>query len=122
MNNMQFETELEEPESARPHHHEGKKRRGCFFYGCLTAVALVVVTVVSMVLVARGVMKRALSEYTVTSPLVLPSTGASEYEHAAVSARLTAFMESLKGDRPAGNIASDGILMPWLSTIRHGRN
>lgn len=75
-----------------------KKGRGCFFYGCITSVVLVLVMVVVGIFVVRGVKNWILS-YTDTSPMELPTVEVTDAEYEALQQRMSAFKEALeKGD------------------------
>lgn len=83
-----------EVESSEPE----KKPRGCFFYGCLTAVCL---SLVLLVLVGIGLYSgyrywtRMVNEYTSTTPMELPHVELPAEQAEALDARVDAFKKSL---------------------------
>jgi len=83
-----------EVESSEPE----KKPRGCFFYGCLTAVCL---SLVLLVLVGIAVYSgyryytRMVNEYTSTTPMELPHVELPQEQAEALDARVEEFKKSL---------------------------
>jgi hypothetical protein len=75
-----------------------KKRRGCFFYGCITSlvVALVLVLIVGFV-VAKivGYANAQIVQYTDTAPVPLPKADLPSNELAQLEARVSAFVKAL---------------------------
>lgn len=75
-----------------------KKRRGCFFYGCITsvAVALVLILVVGFGL-AKFVsyVNATILKYTDTVPVTLPTVDISSNELAQLEDRVSAFGKAL---------------------------
>src|SRR5690349_8252010 len=73
---------------------ETKKRRGCFFYGCLTVVVLALVVGIMAVLAVNYV-KNLINTYTDTSPMTLPKVEMPAAEYEALDKRVTAFKDSV---------------------------
>ncbi|MBI3851511.1 MAG: hypothetical protein HY298_14730 [Verrucomicrobia bacterium] len=71
-----------------------KKRRGCFFYGCLTVVVIAVVVGIMAVLAVNYV-KNLINTYTDTSPMALPKVEMPAAQYEALDKRVTAFKESV---------------------------
>jgi hypothetical protein len=70
------------------------KKRGCFFYGCITCVILLVVGIISLFVGGHYLFKFAngmVAEYTDTAPMTLPSAGLPANEMKILNARVTAF-------------------------------
>jgi len=71
-----------------------KKRRGCFFYGCITCLILFLVVGLIGVLAVRyfvGQINAAIIEYTDTSPMTLPKADMPADEVKKLQARIDAF-------------------------------
>lgn len=74
------------------------KGRGCFFYGCLTAVVLMLVVGIGGFLAVRyGLNKLAafVERYTETTPMALPAVQMPAAEYEALNKRVTAFTDAL---------------------------
>jgi hypothetical protein len=81
---------------------EIKKRRGCFFYGCITVLVLVVIVGIMAVL-AVNYFKNLINTYTDTGPMALPKVEMPAAEYEALDKRVHSFKESLdkqKGVEP----------------------
>jgi len=81
-----------------------KTRHGCFFYGCITGVVLLVVLLVGA-LVGIHVVKKKISglvnEYTDSQPMTLPTVQMSPADIAKLKQRWQAFEEAVRAPRPA---------------------
>ena len=83
-----------------------KEKKGCFFYGCLTAVILFLVCIVGVYIAINKAFKVAqeyADQYTETAPLRLESTSLTYEEFQSVRDRLVLFFEGLK----AGTLRED---------------
>lgn len=80
-----------------------KPRRGCFFYGCLTGLVLMVLLAVGG-LVAVHYAKKAISglvnQYTDTKPMTLPTVPMSPADAVKLQKRWQAFVEAVRARRP----------------------
>jgi hypothetical protein len=80
-----------------------KPRRGCFFYGCITGLVLLLLLAVGG-LVAVHYAKKAISglvnEYTDTKPMTLPTVQMSQADIDKLTKRWQAFEEAVKGQKP----------------------
>ena len=82
------------------------KRRGCFFYGCITSLAVLGVMAITIFFVTRYVINRVnrlLAEYTETSPMALPKVKMPAEELKKLKDRMAAFdgaMESQSNTAP----------------------
>lgn len=75
-----------------------KRRRGCFFYGCLTSSILLLVVLAGLLL---GYLK-ILNSFTDTKPAPLPSVNLSDSDMAEVRRRVDAFSQDIRsGKSPA---------------------
>jgi hypothetical protein len=79
---------------------EEKKGHGCFFYGCLTVVIVLVVAAIGVGLAIWKV-RRVAMEYTSDKPIEIPTLTFSPAQKTAFDARIQAFEEAMKGDQPA---------------------
>src|SRR5258708_25169887 len=71
-----------------------KKRRGCFFYGCVTCLILFLVVGLMAVLAVRyfaGQINAVIAQYTDTSPMALPTVNMPADEVKKLQARIDAF-------------------------------
>ncbi len=69
-----------------------KRRRGCFFYGCLTSSILALVVLAGLLL---GYLK-ILNTFTDTKPMALPTVNMSDAEIAQVRQRVDAFSQEIR--------------------------
>jgi hypothetical protein len=80
-----------------------KARRGCFFYGCITGLVLLVLLAVGG-LVAVHYAKKAISglvnEYTDTKPMTLPTVQMAQADIDKLKQRWQAFEEAVRAQRP----------------------
>lgn len=77
-----------------------KKEHGCFFYGCLTSViAAVVVAIVVWIGIVK--LKHLVNEYTSDKPADIPVVELPAQQMATLDARIQAFEQAMKEDRPA---------------------
>ncbi len=72
-----------------------KKKRGCFFYGCLTVIVLIVLGVVGLFVAVKVGINWAVRNYTVTEPLKLPEVQASQEEYIQVRDRVLSFLKAV---------------------------
>lgn len=83
-----------------------KKGRGCFFYGCLTLVVIVLLGIVGLVLGVRYALNKAVQQYTETQPMVIPKVQASSLEVTNLQERVKVF----KGALSAGTAVEPLVL------------
>ena len=57
-----------------------KPRRGCFFYGCITGLVLLVLLLVALLFGIHFAMKKLVNQYTDTKPMELPTVQMSQAE------------------------------------------
>lgn len=89
-----------------PAHHPAPQRKkpGCLFYGCLTAVILALIVGVGVGLgVWYGVKKlnEAVEQFTSTSPQAMPAVEMADDVYAALEKRVAVFGQALKDNQPA---------------------
>ena len=72
-----------------------KPRRGCFFYGCITGVVLLVMLLGALLLGLHYV-KKVVNRYTDTKPMELPTVQMSQAEMAQVKQRFEAFQQAVR--------------------------
>jgi hypothetical protein len=75
-----------------------QKKRGCFFYGCVTSLILLAVILLGMFLIGRYLISsanRMVTEYTDTSPVALPKTEMSPEQLKQLEARVEAFSRAM---------------------------
>jgi hypothetical protein len=81
-----------------------KKPRGCFFYGCVTAICLSLVFLVVVGLLAYTGYRyytRMIEQYTSTSPMELPKVDLPPEQVEALNARVDAFKKALDTGKDA---------------------
>ena len=75
------------------------KRRGCFFYGCLTAVVLLLLAGLLAFLAFRFA-RNTLDAYTDTQPMNLPKVEMTDAEFQNLEERVKSFSATLKQGKP----------------------
>lgn len=71
-----------------------QKRRGCFFYGCLTCIILFLVVVIGGVLIVRHFGNAFIDQYTDTAPMALTKVDMPADELKQLQARFDAFSKA----------------------------
>ncbi len=80
-----------------------KPRRGCFFYGCITAVILAVIIIVAGVAGYLALKKKVTSwvaQYTDTQPMTIPTVNMSKEDMDALKKRFEAFDQAVRNNKP----------------------
>jgi hypothetical protein len=75
---------------------EAKKGRGCFFYGCITMIVVVIVGIVGIYFGARYVVKKAVDLYTSKTPVAIAPVKLPAAEGERAQTRLDDFTKSFK--------------------------
>lgn len=79
-----------------------KKGRGCFFYGCLTLVILLLVGAAGLYLGVRYAINKVVAQYTDSTPMKLPTPDqVSAAEVKALQDRVKTFKEALDAGKSA---------------------
>jgi hypothetical protein len=107
------------------------KSRGCFFYGCLTAIIVAVLLAVVVGFGAYFTMTKLAGlavEYTEASPMQLPKVEASPSEQDALKRRVADFQKAMDAGKPAALaltgdelnmlIAGDASKSSWKDRVR----
>jgi hypothetical protein len=79
------------------------KQRGCFFYGCIAAIILVVLAVAVASLTGYYLYRKfvdAVKPYTSESPMALPKVEMPDAQREAIRKRVNDFKEALAADEP----------------------
>src|SRR5205809_4032581 len=82
---------------------EPAKRRGCFFYGCITVLVLIVlVSIAGFFAIRYGLNKFTafVEQYTETTPMVLPKDPMSATDYQELDKRVTAFADAVNARKP----------------------
>ena len=74
---------------------------GCVFYGCLTAIVLVVLGTVGTYFGVKYASNKLLDTYTDTQPASLPATELTEQQKQNAAERFSKFKDSLDAGQPA---------------------
>lgn len=85
-----------------------KPRRGCFFYGCvISLVLLLLLAIAGLVAVhyAKKALTGVINNYTETQAMALPAVRMSPADFDALKKRIAAFQEGVKADRPMPPLA-----------------
>ena len=77
-----------------------KPRRGCFFYGCITGLVLLVL-VLGALMVGLHYVKKMVNQFTGTRPMELPTVQMSQGEISSLKQRFEAFQQAVREQRPA---------------------
>lgn len=97
------------------------KKRGCFFYGCLTAIILMVVLLVGGLIVAKIVLGRFnqyIAQYTDSTAAPLPKVEMSVDEMKAVLDRVAVFSDALDAHSNAAVLVLTG---PQVNALLESR-
>jgi len=91
---------------------EPAKRRGCFFYGCITVfILMVVVGIAGFFAIRYGLNKLTafVEQYTDTTPMILPTVQMSPTDYQQLDKRVTAFADAVNARKatPALVLAGD---------------
>ena len=79
------------------------KKRGCFFYGCLTTVILVIVVGIAGFLAVNYGLKKInalIEQYTEASPATLPAVQMPKSEYDELDKRVAAFQQAVDAGKP----------------------
>ena len=85
-----------------------KARRGCFFYGCITGLVLLLVFAIGGLVAihyARKALTGMVNEYTDTQPVTLPTVQMSPAETDKLKQRWATFEEAVRAQRPTPPLA-----------------
>jgi len=88
-----------------------RKKRGCFFYGCITSLILLAVAALGIFLGMRYLISRAremVAQYTDTSPMALPKVDMSPEQLRQLTARVQAFGQALDAHTNTGPLILTG--------------
>src|SRR5881227_740198 len=99
-----------------------KKPRGCFFYGCISAIALMVLMLIGLLL-GYLYFKKMFNQFTDTKPLPLPVVQMSPEEIKKLHERLDNFDKALKEHRPTAALELTGDdINAWIATSPGGQS
>lgn len=76
-----------------------KPRRGCFFYGCITGLVLLVI-ILGALMVGLHYVKKVINQYTDSRPMELPTVQMSQGEIDKLKQRFDAFQQAVREHRP----------------------
>jgi hypothetical protein len=87
-----------------------KPRRGCFFYGCITGLVLLVI-VLGGLMIGLHYVRKMVNQFTESQPMELPTVQMAPGEIDQLKQRVEAFQKAVKEQRPAEPIvlAADDI-------------
>jgi hypothetical protein len=77
-----------------------KPRRGCFFYGCITGLVLLVM-VLGALMVGLHYVRKVVNQFTEAQPMELPKVQMSPGEIDKLKQRAEAFQKAVREQRPA---------------------
>jgi hypothetical protein len=78
-----------------------KRRRGCFFYGCIISSLLLVILLVTLLVTLRYA-KKVFNDFTDTKPLTLPQVQLPQSELDELQRRIDTFRDGVKQGQPVG--------------------
>jgi hypothetical protein len=93
---------------------EAKKGRGCFFYGCITLIVLVVLLIAGIYFGARAGIKYLRDNYTATKPVEVPPTTLSSTEGARVVQRVDDFKKALQAGTATAPLELSGDELDYV--------
>jgi hypothetical protein len=76
-----------------------KPRRGCFFYGCISGLVLLVI-VLGGLMVGLHYVRKVVNQFTETKPMELPTVQMSQGEIDKLKQRFEAFQKAVQEQRP----------------------
>jgi len=76
------------------------KRHGCFFYGCLTMLVIVLLVGIGGCIAVRSAVHSFVAKYTDTRPVALPKVEMSKSELDALDGRLKTFQSAISTNGP----------------------
>jgi hypothetical protein len=76
-----------------------KPRRGCFFYGCITGLVLLVL-VLGALMVGLHYVRKMVNQFTDAQPMELPTVQMSQGEMDKLKQRFEAFQKAVREQRP----------------------
>ena len=71
------------------------KGRGCFFYGCLSVIVLLLVVIVGGYFGVRYFVRNLAEQYTSATPMTLPETNVTQSDYNSFMTRFDSFKSSL---------------------------
>jgi hypothetical protein len=77
-----------------------KPRRGCFFYGCITSLVLLLI-MLGALMVGLHYVRKMVNQYTDTRPMELPAVQMPPGEVDKLKQRFEAFQQAVREQRPA---------------------
>ncbi len=93
---------MSDPAVITPAPAPAKPRRGCFFYGCITGIVLLVIVIIAIiagVYVVKNKINTFVVQYTDTQPMAMPALNMSPEEIARVKERFKDFQASLQSGK-----------------------
>lgn len=86
--------------AAGPHNQiPARKGKGCLFYGCLTTVVAVLISLVVIYFVATRAVRRAVETYATSSPITLPVSTISHEQYLEVRQRIEKFRDAVANEK-----------------------
>lgn len=77
------------------------KRRGCFFYGCMTSIVVSVVLILGIWFGIRYVISNAVEQYTQATPVELPALDSTTESYLKVKGKVEAFQAAIRQNQPS---------------------
>src|SRR5438445_6169744 len=82
---------------------QGKKRRGCLFYGCLTGFIFLLLILLGG-LIGTRYLKKMVTEFTEDKPTPMPAVQMSDAQMQQVRKRVDDFRDSVKAGKPTKSL------------------
>ncbi|HVM47437.1 MAG TPA: hypothetical protein VMU04_05385 [Candidatus Acidoferrum sp.] len=102
-----------------------KARRGCFFYGCISGlVLLLVIAILGVIAFNYGKKKLSamVNQYTDTQPMALPTVQMSSADAAKLKQRFEEFQQAMRAGRPAPPLELTADDINELIATSQGKN
>lgn len=77
------------------------KRKGCFFYGCLISIIVLIVVVIGIWIGARYVISSMVEQYTQAAPMELPALDSSTESYLKVKGKVEEFQSFIRQGKAA---------------------
>lgn len=85
-----------------------KSGPGCFFYGCLTSILLLILVVVGGYVGVRWLFNKQVEKLTDTRPMAMPTVEFTQEEADAIRLRVDDFSKAVRGNQPTEPLVLDG--------------
>jgi hypothetical protein len=107
---------MSQPVPPLPQQPARSKRHGCFFYGCITALVLVVLLAVGGYFGGRYFINKMVADYTQAAPATLPKSEIPADEMSRLKLRIQAFSDAPEKGQPGSITLNEKELNALLAS------